>query len=106
MKGSCALNSVRMTVGWDERKAAANLKKHRVAFEEAATVFLDPLATTFPDPDHSPAENREITLGCTMKRQVVFISHCERAGRIRIISARFATRNERRQDEEGTGGET
>jgi uncharacterized DUF497 family protein len=95
-----------MTVEWDERKAVANLKKHRVAFEDAATVFLDPLATTFPDPDHSPEESREITIGCTMKRHVVFVSHCERAGRIRIISARLATRNERKQYEEGAGGET
>jgi uncharacterized DUF497 family protein len=63
-----------MTVEWDELKAAANLKKHRVAFEDAATVFLDPLARTFPDPDHSPAESREITVGCTMKRLVVFVS--------------------------------
>ena len=63
-----------MTVEWDERKAAANLKKHRVAFEDAATVFLDPLATTYPDPDHSSAEQREITVGFTMKRHVVFVS--------------------------------
>ena len=95
-----------MTVEWDARKAAANLKKHRVAFEDAATVFLDPLATTFSDPDHSPEEHREITIGCTIKRHVVFVSHCERAGRTRIVSARLATRNERKQYEEGTGGET
>jgi uncharacterized protein len=95
-----------MTVEWDQRKAAANLKKHRVAFEDAATVFLDPLATTFPDPDHSREEKREITVGCTMKKHVVFVSHCERGGRIRIISARLATRNERKQYEEEIGSET
>jgi uncharacterized protein len=95
-----------MTIEWDGRKAATNLKKHRIAFEDAATVFLDPLAMTFPDPDHSSEERREITIGCTMKGHVVFVSHCERAGRIRIISARSATRTERRQYEEGTGGQT
>ena len=92
-----------MTIEWDAPKAAANLKKHRIAFEDAATVFLDPLATTFPDPDHSPEEGREITIGCTIKGRVVFVSHCERDGRIRIISARLATRAERKQYEEGTG---
>jgi uncharacterized DUF497 family protein len=86
---------------WDARKAAANLKKHRVRFEDAATVFLDPLAITFPDPDHSVDERREITLGFTIKKHLVFVSHCERGGRIRIIGARRATRNERRQYEEG-----
>ena len=95
-----------MTVEWDARKAAANLKKHRVTFEDAATVFLDPLATTFPDPDHAPEERREITLGCTIKRRLVFVSHCEREGRIRIISARPATRTERKQYEEGTRSQT
>ena len=95
-----------MTFEWDARKAAANLKKHRVAFEDAATVFLDPLAITFPDPDHSADGNREITIGCTLKEQVVFVSHCERGERIRVISARLATLSERRQYEEGAGDET
>jgi uncharacterized DUF497 family protein len=54
-------------------------QKHRVAFEDAATVFLDPFAMTFPDPDHSSEERREITVGCTIKAHVVFVSHCERA---------------------------
>jgi len=88
---------------WNHRKAAVNLRKHRLSFEEAAIVFRDPLAMTFPDPDHSIEEDREITIGCTMKRRVVFVSHCEREGRIRIISARFATRSERIQYEEGIG---
>ena len=95
-----------MTLEWDAHKAEANLKKHRVAFEDAATVFLDPLAITFPDPDHSSDERREITIGCTMKGQTVFVSHCERNARIRIIGARPATRVERKQYEEGTGSET
>jgi uncharacterized protein len=92
-----------VTFEWDLRKAAANLKKHRIAFEDAVTVFFDPLAITFPDPDHSSDETREITIGCTIKGQTVFASHCERAGRIRIISARLATRSEQSQYEEGTG---
>lgn len=66
-------------------------------------VFLDPLAMTFPDPDHSSEEIREITIGCTIKGRLVFVCHCERKGRIRIISARLATRTEREQYEEGIG---
>ncbi len=92
-----------MTIEWDDVKAAANLEKHHVGFEDAASVFLDPLAITFPDPDHASEEGREITVGCTMKGRVVFVSHCQRAGRIRIISARLATRTERKQYEEGIG---
>ena len=95
-----------MTFEWDERKAAANLKKHHVAFEDAASVFLNALAITFPDPDHSLEESREITLGYTMEGRLVFVSHCERGQRIRIISARLATRIERKQYEEGIGSQT
>ena len=93
-----------MTFEWDARKAAANFTKHAVAFEDAATVFLDPLAATFPDPDHSKEERREITIRYAMKGHLVFVSHCERRKRIRIISARRATRSEREQYEEGING--
>jgi uncharacterized protein len=86
---------------WDPKKAKANLRKHKVAFEEGATVFLDPLAITFPDPDHSDEEDREITIGLTTKHRVVFVLHCRRADRTRIISARKATRKERKQYEKG-----
>ena len=92
-----------MIYEWDAGKAAANLKKHRVSFEDATSVFLDPLAVTFPDPDHSLEEHREITIGHTMREELVFVAHCERGKRIRIISARLATRLERRQYEEGIG---
>jgi uncharacterized DUF497 family protein len=92
-----------VNVEWSVRKARANLRKHKLAFEEAATVFLDPLAITFPDPDHSLDEVREITIGCTMNDQIVFVCHCERGQNIRIVSARPATRSERRQYEEGVG---
>ena len=95
-----------MIFEWDAHKATANLKKHEVSFEDAATVFRDPLATTFPDPDHSVAEQREITIGHTMGKQLVFVSHCMRGDRVRIISARFATRTERKQYEEGVGQDT
>jgi uncharacterized DUF497 family protein len=88
---------------WDPSKATANLKKHGVSFEDAATVFSDPLAITFPDPDHSADEQREITIGHTLKRELVFVSHREREGGIRIISARLATRLEHKQYEEGIG---
>jgi uncharacterized DUF497 family protein len=91
---------------WNAAKAKANIQKHGVSFDEAATVFLDPLALTFPDPYHSGGEQREITIGYTAGQQVVFVSHCWRGGRIRIISARKATRRERRQYEEGIGEDT
>jgi uncharacterized protein len=93
-----------VTFEWDARKAGANFTKHAISFEDAATVFRDPLATTFPDPDHSKEESREITIGYTMKGHLVFVSHCERRRRIRIISARRATRTEREQYEEGING--
>jgi len=86
---------------WDPVKAAANGKKHRVRFEEAASVFLDPSALTFPDPDHSQKEDREITIGCSARERVLFVAHAMRKGRIRIISARRATRGEQEQYEEG-----
>ena len=92
-----------MDFEWDPRKARLNLKKHRVDFDEAASVFLDPLATTYPDPADSSVEHREITIGYTIKGNLVFVSHCERGTRIRIISARLATRAEREQYEEGIG---
>jgi len=88
---------------WDAKKAKDNRRKHRVSFEDAATVFLDPLALTFPDPDHSMGEEREITIGRSSKQQVVFVSHCRRGDRVRIIGARKTTRGERKRYEEGVG---
>jgi uncharacterized DUF497 family protein len=90
---------------WDPTKAKVNLRDHGVSFEEAVTVFLDPLAVTYPDPDHSEEEDREITIGHSVKQRALFISHCQRGDRIRIISARKATRKERKQHEEGIGEE-
>ncbi len=95
-----------MVYEWDPAKSAANVKKHRISFEEAASVFLDADALTFWDPDHSDEEEREITIGRSARRRVLFLAHAARDGRIRIISARRATRQERRQYEEGIGEAT
>jgi hypothetical protein len=86
----------------DPRKARTNLRDHGVSFEEAGTVFLDPLATTYPDPDHSDDEDREITIGYSTRQRLLFVSHSQRGERIRIISARAATRRERKQHEEAS----
>ena len=94
-----------MVYEWNAEKAKANLRKHRLSFAEAATVFLDPLALTFPDPDHSGGEEREITIGHSIRGQPLFVSHFERGDRVRIISARRATKGERKQYEEGIGKE-
>lgn len=88
-----------MEVGWDDTKAAANVRKHGITFEEAATVLLDPLAITFAD-DH-PSEDRSITVGhSTLARLLVVVTPERRDDRIRIISARKATAKERRDYEE------
>lgn len=94
-----------MIYEWDPKKAKADLRKHRVSFEEAATVFVDPLAITYPDPDHSYEELREITIGYSAKLGVIFVSHTQRGDRIRIIGARKATQGERKQYEKGVGKE-
>lgn len=85
---------------WDPEKAKRNLKKHQVSFNEAATVFGDPLSMTFYDPDHSVDENRYITMGLSNLGKLQMVSHTDRDDRIRIISARKATRRERRYYEE------
>lgn len=80
---------------WDQKKAKANLKKHRVSFSEAATVFLDPLAMIFPDIDHSDDETREIITGESNSGRLLIVSYTERNRNIRIISSRIATTTER-----------
>lgn len=77
-----------------------NLGKHGVAFQEAASVFADPLTLTFADPDHSLEEDRTITLGTSRENRLLIVAHADRRERIRIISARTATRRERRIYEE------
>lgn len=84
-----------MSFEWDPNKAASNLAKHGIAFVEAASVFLDPLARTYGDPDHSASEAREITIGHSARGRTLVVAHTERSGRLRIISARRATPRER-----------
>ena len=84
-----------MIYEWDPKKAHDNLQKHDVSFEEAASVFTDPFALSFDDPDHSIDETRFITIGTSDKSRIIFLSHADAADdRIRVISARKATRSE------------
>jgi uncharacterized DUF497 family protein len=85
-----------MEYEWDENKAAANLSKHGVSFEEAKTVFHDPLYVDFYDPDHSYGEHRFILLGESAQKRVLFVSYMERNNSIRLISAREATPSEQK----------
>lgn len=86
---------------WDYRKAAVNLRKHGIRFDEASTVFDDPLAVIFPDEDHSIGELRELIIGHSVQGKLLIVSFTERdPGTIRIISARFATRKEMKDYEE------
>jgi len=81
---------------WDENKAKANFKKHRVDFDEATTVFTDPLSRTIHDPDHSADEQRYIDIGRSDKGRVLVVAYTERSSNIRIISCRKATPSERK----------
>jgi hypothetical protein len=90
-----------MEFEWDRDKAAANLRKHRVSFEDAATIFGDPFARTYEDPDALDAEARELTFGVSRAGKALVVAHCERGDRVRIISARGMTRREKRDYEEG-----
>jgi len=85
---------------WDGRKARSNLEKHGVSFEEAATVFGDPLSLTIEDSHHLETERRFIIMGLSVRGRVLVVAHTERVERIRMISARMATSAERRQYEE------
>ena len=87
---------------WDARKAAANLRKHGVAFAEATTAFGDPLSLTIPDPDHSEDEGRFLLIGRSTRQHLVVVAHVERGDTVRLISARPATRRERIVYEEST----
>lgn len=85
---------------WDDGKAKANLTKHGVSFEQAATVFGDPMSLTIPDPAHSKVEVRAIVLGQSHQRKLLVVVHTERGDNIRIVSARRASRRERKTYEE------
>ena len=89
-----------MKFDWNPRKTKRNLTKHKVSFEEATTVFLDPLSATGDDPDHSDEENRFITVGLSSSGRLLTVSHTDREDSIRIITARRSTKEEREVYEE------
>lgn len=90
-----------MRVEWDSRKAARNRAKHGISFEEAATVFGDPLGRIVDDPRHSEGEQRYVLLGHSQEQRLVAVMFTERDEAIRIISARLATQQERKDYEKG-----
>lgn len=90
-----------MQFEWDPQKAARNVKRRRISFDEAATVLDDPLSTTYPAEAHSEEEARFLTIGASQRGRVLVVAHTERNDTIRIISARRATRREREFYEQG-----
>ncbi len=88
-----------MQFEWDPEKAKLNWKQHGVSFDEATTVFFDPLSATFEDPDHSKDEHRFLTVGVSCKNRLLIIAHTERNDAVRIINARPATAYERKKHE-------
>ena len=88
-----------MQFDWDPDKAKGSLRKHRVSFDEAVTVFYDPLAATFDDPHHSVDEHRFITVGYSSRGRLFVVAHVDRGESVRIISARLATVQERKRHE-------
>ena len=84
---------------WDRAKADANRRKHKVTFDEAVSVFYDPLSATFPDPDSSRNEERLVTIGHSSRQRLLVVVHTEQGETIRIISARLATAHERKRHE-------
>ena len=90
-----------MRFEWDPKKALSNLRKHRVSFEEAATALMDPMSATGLDPDHSVNEERFITFGVSGRGRLLAVAHTEKDDTIRIISAREASKGEKRIYEEG-----
>jgi hypothetical protein len=92
---------MKLNFEWDEEKAETNLKKHRVGFDEATTLFIDPFSITIPDPDHSVNERRYIDIGSSDKGRVLVVVYTKRGSNICIISCRKATSSERKLYEEG-----
>jgi uncharacterized DUF497 family protein len=92
---------VALVLEWDPKKAASNQRRHGVDFHEAGTVLDDPLSVTFGDPDHSASERRYLTIGASTTGRILVVSHTERGEAVRLISARRATRRERKFYEEG-----
>jgi uncharacterized DUF497 family protein len=90
-----------MSMEWSPAKARENLRKHKVSFEEASTIFGDPLAGTAADPEHSVGEERWLTFGMSNRGRLLVVSHLEHNEHIRIISARVATKHEKQIYEKG-----
>ena len=88
---------------WNPEKARSNAGKHKVTFEEAATVFRDPLSLTTPDPEHSEMEERFLLIGRSDRRRLLVVSYAERGDNLRLISARTADPDEKRDYEEEPG---
>jgi len=91
---------MKLNFEWDEKKARDNLKNHKISFDEAVTVFSDPLSITIPDPEHSEDEQRHVGIGVSSRGRVLVVVHTESKGNVRIISCRKATPRERRVYEE------
>ena len=89
-----------MNFEWDKGKAEKNERKHGVSFYEAATIFSDPLAITYSDPDHSIDEQRYLTFGVSRFNRLIIVSHTDNKEGMRIISARLMTKQERKNYEE------
>ena len=89
------------TFEWDAEKARQNVDKHGISFEEAVTAFGDPLSVTISDPDHSDSEDRRLLMGMSRRSRLVVVAFAERSDRLRIITARLASRREKRKYEEG-----
>lgn len=89
------------TFEWDAEKARQNVDKHGISFEEAVTAFGDPLSVTISDPDHSDSEDRRLLMGMSRRSRLVVVAFAERGDRLRIITARLASRREKRKYEEG-----
>ena len=87
---------------WDRSKAEGNAKKHGVGFDEALTVFADPLARIFSDPDHSDEEHRDVIIGHSATPRLILVCFTERESKIRIINARTATSRERQDYEQNS----
>jgi uncharacterized protein len=90
-----------MRFEWDQNKARSNLRKHKVSFEEAATALRDPMSATGLDPDHSTSEQRFVTFGVSESGRLLVVAHTEKDDTICIISARVASKGEKRIYEEG-----
>lgn len=93
-------SEINLDFDWDEDKAIANLKKHKISFEEAKTVFADPFSITVNDPKHSLDEHRFVDIGSAAKGKVLVVSYTQRGEKIRLISCRKSTKAERKIYEE------